>query len=279
MLAGDAWILTVLGAGILLLVAFVYSSAFRRKLLAGDGLATPWITGSDVILTLGFVLIGIGVLGLVVGAVGKPVGRMIWRGLALRKLVLGISPTVFVVLVVSVLARLRGLTPEKAFGLTSPQPTRDVGRGAIVCLAVYPLLMGTSILLGYLFSKAGVKVPLQDAMQTVMAKQLWPEAAASVAIAVLMAPLLEEMAFRGFLLPAVHRRVGPVGAVILTAALFAFLHTGDHVFYAGPIFLLGLLLGWLYLRTGRLWVSVGCHGAFNALALVTTWLSPRVPGP
>jgi len=268
----EVWRLTVLAGGVALLVALACSSAFRRKLFAGDGLATPWITGSDVILTLGFVLMGVGVLELVAGAVGEPAGRTIEEGLPLRKLVLGISPTILVVLVVSVLARVRGLTPEKAFGLSSPQPTRDVGRGAIVCLAIYPLLMGVSMLLENFLRRSGVSVPPQEVAKTLLMKQLWPEAAASMAIAVLVAPLLEEMVFRGFLLPAVIGRTGRVGAVVLSSALFGLLHAADHPFYAGPIFMLGLLLGWLYLRTGRLWVAVGCHGTFNALALVTMWL-------
>jgi membrane protease YdiL (CAAX protease family) len=62
---------------------------------------------------------------------------------------------------------------------------------------------------------------------------------------------------------------------VVTAALFGLLHGRD---YAGPTFALGLLLGWLYWRTGRLWLVVGCHGAHNAAALITAWLSLGLPG-
>ncbi len=272
MFAVDVWVLSLLAVCIALLAALAGSRSFRRRLFAGDGLATPWVTGSDVGLALGLFLIGVGVFGVLGYAARQQMGGTAWRATGLRKLVLGISPTVLAAVAVCVLARLRGRTPEQALGLASSQSTRDAGRGAIVCLAVYPVLMGVAILLKYFLSRFGVTVPPQEAAQTVMARQLWPEAAATAAAVVIVAPLLEEMVFRGFLLSALSRRMGPTGAVVLSAALFGLLHTADHPFYGGPIFVLGLLLGWLYLRTGRLWVAVGCHGTFNALALVTMWL-------
>ena len=272
MLTLDVWVVTVLGAGVLLLLVSAFSPDFRRRLLAVGEPPSAWAAGSDVILTVGFVLLGVGLIEVAAGVVDAGVGRTLGRGLPLRKLVLGTSPTVLAAFVVSVLARLRGLTPEKAFGLASRHSTRDVVRGAVVCLAVYPLLMAAFAVWQYVFTSAWGPVAPQEAARTVLARQWWPEAAASVAIAVLVVPLFEEMVFRGFLLSAFLRRMGSAGAVVLSAALFGLLHGVDHVFYAVPVFVLGLILGWLYVRTGRLWVAVGCHGTFNALALVTARL-------
>lgn len=272
MFAVEVWVLSLLAVGIALLVAFACSPAFRRKLFAGDGLATPWITGSDVGLALGLFLIAVGVFGVLAYAARQQVGGTGWRATGLQKLVLGISPTVLAAVAVCVLARLRGRTPEQALGLASSESTRDAGRGVVAYLTAYPAVMAVIVLWAHLFDMVGVEIPSQEAVKTVLTKQAWPEVAASVAVVVIVAPLLEEMVFRGFLLSALSRRMGPAGAVVLSAALFGLLHTADHPFYAGPIFVLGLLLGWLYLRTGRLWVAVGCHGAHNALALVTAWL-------
>ncbi len=273
MFAVKVWTLTLLALGLALLVVFACSRAFRRKLLAGDGLATPWSPGSDGGLALGLFRIGGGVFGVLAYGARQQMGGTAGRATGLRKLVLGISPTVLAAVAVCVLARLRGRTPEQALGLASSESTRDAGRGVVAYLTAYPAVMAGIALWAHLFDMVGVEIPSQEAVKTVLTKQAWPEAAASVAVVVIMAPLLEEMVFRGFLLSALSRRMGPTGALVLTAALFGLLHTADHPFYAGPIFVLGLLLGWLYLRPGRLWVAVGCHGAHNALALLTAWLA------
>jgi membrane protease YdiL (CAAX protease family) len=86
------------------------------------------------------------------------------------------------------------------------------------------------------------------------------------------APLAEEITFRGPLFSAlVKSPVGKVGAVLITAALWA----GAHAVAAPPVFLgllflMGIVLGLLLLRFGSLWVTIACHSAWNvftALAL------------
>ncbi len=271
MLTVEAWVLSLLAVGIALLVVFACSRAFRRRLLAGEGVSTTWVTGSDVGLVLGLFLIELGIFAALAYAARQQVAGTGWRATGLRKLVLGISPTVLAAVAICVLARLRGRTPEQALGLASSESTRDAGCGLVAYLAAYPAVLAVIALWARLFHEFDVTIQPQEVTRTLLTPQAWPEAAASVGIAVLVAPLLEEMVFRGFLLPAVSRRTGPAGAILLTAALFGLAH--GPLFYAGPTFALGVLLGWLYWRTGRLWVAVGCHGAHNAVTLVTAWLA------
>ena len=271
MLTVEVWVLSLLAVGILLLAALAASRSFRRRLLAGEGVST-WVTGSDVGLALGLFLIELGVLGALAYAARQQAVGTGWRLTGLRKLVLGISPTVLAAVAICVLARLRGRTPEQALGLASSRSTRDAGYGLVAYLAAYPAVLAVLALWGRLFYEFDVTVQPQEVTRTLLVPQAWPEVAASVGIVVLVAPLLEEMVFRGFLLPAVSRRTGPAVAILLTAALFGLVHR--PFFYAGPTFALGVLLGWLYWRTGRLWVSVGCHGAHNAVMVITSWLSP-----
>jgi uncharacterized protein len=83
----------------------------------------------------------------------------------------------------------------------------------------------------------------------------------------------EEIFFRGFLQQAVGRLIPPLAAVVVAAAVFSLVHMQLLVFL--PRFILGLLLGYFFLRTGKLWVSVAAHFAFNALNVVIAFLAMR----
>ncbi|WP_195759848.1 exosortase E/protease, VPEID-CTERM system [Paracoccus sp. S-4012] len=78
---------------------------------------------------------------------------------------------------------------------------------------------------------------------------------------VLLVPLIEEAAFRGYLLGHLLKLPGPAGrvaAAILSSAAFAFLHA------SGPAaFVAGLAFAAVYLRRGRLADAVWSHAAAN----------------
>jgi hypothetical protein len=61
-----------------------------------------------------------------------------------------------------------------------------------------------------------------------------------------------------------HSRLGAVGAVVLTAAIWSFSHQYD-VRNSANVFLLGLLLGAARLHTGSVLLTVGLHGLGNFL--------------
>jgi membrane protease YdiL (CAAX protease family) len=84
--------------------------------------------------------------------------------------------------------------------------------------------------------------------------------------ATVLAPLFEETLFRGVLLPVLAQRLGGLGAVLASAAVFALAHLslGELV----PLFVLGVGLGLLRWRTGRLAPGVFMHGFWNALTFI-----------
>jgi len=83
--------------------------------------------------------------------------------------------------------------------------------------------------------------------------------------AVLGAPLVEEILFRGILFAGLIRTpLGRVGTVIVTAALWAVAHLGAApILFGIVIFFMGLFLGVLLLRFGSLWVTIACHTLWN----------------
>ena len=96
-----------------------------------------------------------------------------------------------------------------------------------------------------------------------------------VLMVTLAVPWLEEVAFRGFLQPALSRLLGSARwGVVATAGLFAAAHLGAVQWDGLPgLFLLGLGLGILRDQTGRIESAVVVHMLFNLLNLVLTWIS------
>lgn len=86
-------------------------------------------------------------------------------------------------------------------------------------------------------------------------------------VVVFLAPLVEEVLFRGFLLPGLAAgRLGAAGAVVVTAVLFAVVHTQYDPFDMSAVLTLGLLLGAARWFSGSLWLAYGLHAAINAVA-------------
>jgi len=95
-----------------------------------------------------------------------------------------------------------------------------------------------------------------------------------------VAPIGEEIMFRGFATTAWAADLGPRRALMRGALFFAIVHvltiTGGSASEAAALAIIGfvsripvaLALGWLFLRRGSIWVSIGLHATFNAILLV-----------
>lgn len=84
---------------------------------------------------------------------------------------------------------------------------------------------------------------------------------------VVAAPVFEELLFRGFLFRGLEAsRIGGVGAVVVTAAVWAAIHLQYDLFHLGLVFLMGLFLGMVRCRTGSTSLTVLLHAATNLVA-------------
>jgi membrane protease YdiL (CAAX protease family) len=88
---------------------------------------------------------------------------------------------------------------------------------------------------------------------------------------VILAPVAEELFFRGLLLRGLWRSFGSRTAILVSAVVFGLSHfAGPTVQTVLPILAttaLGLVLGWVFLRTRNLAVPVMVHVLQNALAV------------
>ena len=91
--------------------------------------------------------------------------------------------------------------------------------------------------------------------------------AATVVVVAIVGPLVEEAALRGIVLGAVRERFGAWAAVLASAVAFAVLH--GSVWSLVPFLVLGIVLGWLAVRSRSLWPAVIAHVLYNAVLVVS----------
>ncbi len=86
----------------------------------------------------------------------------------------------------------------------------------------------------------------------------------------LMAPLAEEIFFRGFVFAGLVRPFGLLGAMASSGLLFGAFHitSVETVGLVLPFGLIGMLFAWIYYRTGSLWPSIATHLLFNSVSFI-----------
>ena len=87
---------------------------------------------------------------------------------------------------------------------------------------------------------------------------------------VVLAPIAEEIFFRGIVFNALLREAGPRWAFLGSATLFAIVHASVVAFV--PILLLGLALAWVYRRTQSLLAAIVVHATFNGMSVLLALL-------
>lgn len=88
---------------------------------------------------------------------------------------------------------------------------------------------------------------------------------------VFLAPLFEELMFRGFLYAGIARsRAGTVGAIVLSSLIWTVIHTQYDLFDLTQVFIGGLFLGWVRARSHSVVPPFAIHVLWNGIALLET---------
>ncbi|WP_269538842.1 CPBP family intramembrane glutamic endopeptidase [Cerasicoccus fimbriatus] len=93
-----------------------------------------------------------------------------------------------------------------------------------------------------------------------------------IVLAVIVAPISEELFFRGCVYRYFKGRMPTALAMLASAALFSSIH--GNWLAAAPLFILGILLCYAYERHGNIFVSMAMHGFFNANTILILFLAP-----
>ncbi|MCS6770852.1 MAG: CPBP family intramembrane metalloprotease [Kiritimatiellae bacterium] len=157
----------------------------------------------------------------------------------------------------------RRLSWKTAFGISAPDVLPAVGQGVVALLSALPILLALTFIFQLALNLLGYRPSLQD-VAVLMAEEQNPWMRLYfVALAVGLAPLFEELLFRGILLPVLARRYGAWAATLISAFLFAAIH--GHLPSFATLFALSVALSAAYALSGSIVTAVTMHALFNTL--------------
>lgn len=165
-------------------------------------------------------------------------------------------------LVLSALLHFKGMNYRSLLHPTSTSPwATSLFLVPLVVLLMPGLLLGLSSLV------EGVEMlfPLSDAERAMFSQMDGQDLAVALAVCVL-APVVEEMLFRGVVLRSFLRQYDRRQAIWGSALLFGVAHLNIYQFVVGLG--MGLVLGWLYERSRSLIPCIALHAAYNTGAMV-----------
>ena len=165
--------------------------------------------------------------------------------------------------------------PPETLGL-APAPLRHFGGTVLLrILSLMPLGLVHAIWLLFLHY-AGLGVEEQDVVSLMRKKFKEGDPgyiAAAVLLAVVLAPVVEEMVFRGLLFGWLRERCGAAAGAVLSSIAFALVHASLTAVVA--LFLVALLLCAIHVRTRSLYPCMLYHSLLNAQTLLLIAFGPE----
>jgi membrane protease YdiL (CAAX protease family) len=271
--AGAPWVmlggLVALGIGVVAAAGSQAVERSRRTDLAYRGPSPVLAFAAAIALTLVGVVLVLAPLSLLGLDAGSP------AGVALS---LAVTALVYVA-VVRLLVVGTGALSWAEMGLHGrwSDAARELVVGAMLAVPVLgvTLLLG-GVLVQFLEPAPGALPRAEDSLGLL----------ANLLTAAVLAPLGEELFFRGFATTAWARTNGPRRAIVMGAVFFAIAHilpTLDASFAVGAqralfsflaLLPVALTLGWVFLARGSLYAAIGLHAAFNGLQVLLLFAAP-----
>ena len=140
--------------------------------------------------------------------------------------------------------------------------------GSFPPLLLLPLLLfalGCTIVCSEIDNLVRLALPTPEWLMEVFLEMMNGSWESFVAL-VVVAPLTEELLFRGVILRGLIIQRGVWSGILWSAFLFAAFHLNPWQFVAA--FPVGIALGWLFVRSGSLWPCILLHAAFNSSAFL-----------
>ncbi len=97
------------------------------------------------------------------------------------------------------------------------------------------------------------------------------------ALVTIIGPIAEELFFRGFAYPVFRKKIGVRNAILVVSFIFAMLHMNIVSFF--PILALGILLAYLYEKTGSIIPSIAVHIIHNSAVIFFVFLYKLIAIP
>ncbi|MEW6555474.1 MAG: CPBP family glutamic-type intramembrane protease [Actinomycetota bacterium] len=157
-------------------------------------------------------------------------------------------------------------------GLRWGNPKRTLAFGTVGSLVALASSYGAFFLVYFIFYLLAGRAPVSgetERLQDLGGGYL----VLVIVVVVVLAPVFEELFFRGLFYPALRRRLGPTAAIVLNGAIFGVIHFVPLSMLS--LILVGIVLAFLYEKTDSLVAPMIAHSLYNlvviALSLLAGW--------
>lgn len=162
----------------------------------------------------------------------------------------------------------RGRKPKHVFGLRKRSKKYIIIITMAGMFVAYIAVFIGSVISNFLLSTGEPKKEdLQEIVQTLMTNDDISLKIAIALSAIIFAPLIEEVIFRGYLYPVIKRFSHPIFSCVITSLLFAVIHSNLEGLM--PLFLLAIVLTIFYEISKSIWVPILMHACFNGVNTIS----------
>lgn len=163
-------------------------------------------------------------------------------------------------------AFIRKFDNIKALGIDFKNFFYNIKFSAIRYIATLPFIAASLLVTIYLSKFFGYETKPQEVLKIFLKEDNIFFLIYMTVFTSFVGPVVEELFFRGFLYPALKKNIGVFWSIFLTSLFFSFLHGNIAAFL--PILILGILLVYVYERTGSIISSITVHVIHNSSMLV-----------
>ncbi len=206
------------------------------------------------------------------GAASQPAEDGLMSPYRILGIMSGQVVTTAILLVIGSIRFRQGL---RGWGLTLREFGRRVWTAALAYVALWPVCFGVLLMVTFVYSFFPEHEIIEHPSISALRDGSTPPYVIVLTIvsAVFLAPLVEELLFRGLILPALEQSLGSTGkAVIFSGLAFGLVHL--QVAHQVPaLAVLGMILGYAYAKTRSLTLVILMHAIFNAKTILWLLLS------
>jgi membrane protease YdiL (CAAX protease family) len=186
-----------------------------------------------------------------------------------RMLIVGALFSLLLISIVVSFLLLRARNPLDLFGLQGVPLSSNLKAASIGLVAALPLVYFIHSLCLVLLGAYAEPQPL---IQFLTRNPSLEDRLLLIGTALVIAPIAEELIFRGYIFGVLRRYVGKWWALLISAMVFAAIHA--HIPSLAGLFALAITLTLVYEGTGSLWAPILMHSLFNAITVVFTLVWP-----
>jgi membrane protease YdiL (CAAX protease family) len=242
-------------AGALVYIILICQISARRTAATSEpGVTSPKVFGlAELFVAITVVLF---FLYMLIAAVSRPPPKVTTPLIIANELLF-----IAIVLLVMAYLRLRGFTVDALAGLSKITLKRALSTGVVLLLAALPLIAVAEVITQKLFGGSSK----QEIVDFFNSSATIAQRVTIIILAVVAAPIFEELIFRFFIYGALRRYFGVTIGLVLNSLIFAAAHT--HLPSALPLFVLASCFTLAYEWSGSILVSMSMHALFNASQL------------